>query len=127
MCLHLLLLCYKYHVVPAPSSVTLSSSPAIIFVGSNFTLTCSIELLEEVAKSEIQVMWTGPGGSSPTGVLAGSGTLYTSTITVTAYNTSDDGNYNCTASSTSSSNFLIGSGSSANITIDIGKSSFLES
>ena len=107
--------------------MTVSSSPATIFGGSNFTLTCSIELLEEVAKSVLQVMWTGPDGSSPTGVLAGSGTLYTSTITVTAYNTSDDGNYNCTASHTSSSNFLIGSGSSANITIDIGKSSFLGS
>ena len=106
--------------------MTVSSAPAIIFVSSNFTLTCSIELLEEVASGVmLQVMWRGPGCSSPTGVLAGSGTLYTSTITVTAYNTSDVGNYTCTASLTSSRNFLIGSGSSANIMIDIGKSLIL--
>ena len=90
--------------------MTVSSSPATVFVGSLFTLICSIELLEDVASGvSLQVMWTGPGGSTPTGTQNGAGASFTSTIFGTAAETSDGGNYICSASVISNGGFLISS------------------
>ena len=116
------LICFL-NVVYAPSSVNLSSSTTILFIGSSFTLTCFIELLEEVANGvTLQVVWTRPSGSTSTGTLTGHGTSYISNITVTARDTSDNGNYTCIASLVSSSDFLKNSATTtSSITIDIGK------
>ena len=101
--------------------MNVSTSPAAIFAGMSFTLTCSIELLEEVASDvTLQVMWTGPGGSTP-GTLAGSSMSYTSTISVTAAAMSGD-NYTCSASLVSSVSFLTSSTTTTDtITVGVGK------
>ena len=113
---------YSIPLVRAPSSVNVSTSPAAIFSGMSFTLSCSIEILEEVASGvSLQVMWTGPGGSTPTGTLAGSGTSYTSTISETAVVMSDN-NYTCSANLVSSVSFLTSSTTSTDtITVGVGK------
>ena len=113
---------YVFNLVRAPSSVNVSTSAAAIFAEMSFTLTCSIELLEEVASGvTLQVMWTGPSGSTPTGTLAGSGTSYTSTISTTAAALSGD-EYTCSSSLVSSVAFLTSSTTTAEtITIDVGK------
>ena len=113
---------YVFNLVRAPSSANVSTSPAAIFAGMSFTLTCSIELSEEVASGvSLQVLWTGPGGSTPTGTLAGSGTSYTSTISGTAVVMSGD-NYTCSASLVSSVSFLTSSTTSTDtITVGVGK------
>ena len=102
--------------------MNVSTSAAAIFAGMSFTLTCSIELLEEVASGvTLQVMWTGPGGSTPTGTLAGSSVYYTSTLSATAAAMSGD-KYTCSASLVSSVSFLTSSRTITNtITVPVGK------
>ena len=102
--------------------MNVSTSPAAIFAGVSFTLTCSIELLDEVASGvSLQVMWTGPGGSTPTGTLAGTGTSYTSTISETAAAISGD-NYTCSATIVTSVSFLTSSRTNTEIiTVGVGK------
>ena len=102
--------------------MNVSTSAAAIFAEMSFNITCSIELLEEVASGvSLQVMWTGPGGSTPTGTLAGSGMSYTSTISATAAAMSGD-NYTCSASLMSSVSFLASSTTSIDtITVDVSK------
>ena len=102
--------------------MNVSTSPAAIFAGMSFTLTCSIELLEEVASGvSLQVMWTGPGGSTHTGTLAGTGMSYSSNISATATALSGD-EYTCSSSLVSSVAFLTSSTTTAEtITIDVGK------
>ena len=102
--------------------MNVSTSPAAIFAGMSFNITCSIELLEEVESGvSLQVMWTGPGGSTPTGTLAGSVMSYTSNISETAAAMSGD-NYTCSASLMSSVSFLTSSTTSIDtITVDVGK------
>ena len=54
----------------------------MIYEGTTFTLTCSIELFEEMSNlMTLNVTWTGPAGAPLTGTLSGSGTSYTSTST----------------------------------------------
>ena len=80
-------------LVCPPSSVTVSSSPSVIYEGSTFTLTCSIKLFEEMSNLMIlNVTWTGPAGATLTGTLSGSGNSYTSTSTAIT-----PGNYTCSA------------------------------
>ena len=80
-------------IVRPPSSVTLSSSPSVIYEGTTFTLTCSIELLEVMSNSmTLNVTWTGSAGASLTGTLSGSGTSYTSTSMAVIV-----GSYTCSA------------------------------
>ena len=102
--------------------MNVSTSPAAIFAGTSFTLTCSIEVLEEVASGvSLQVMWAGPGGSNPTGTLAGTGMSYTSTISETAAAMSGD-NYTCSASLASSVSFLTSSRTITDtVTVGVGK------
>ena len=111
------------NVVYAPSSVSVSSSTTILFIGSSFTLTCFIELMEEMASGVIlQVLWTGPSGSISTGTLTGHDTSYISNITVNARDTSDNANYTCIASLVPATVFLKNSATTrSSITINIGK------
>ena len=75
---------------------------SVTLVGSPLTLTCSINLSAMLETGvQIEVLWTGPDGSTVSGGTApsGNGTLYTSELTLSSLNTSNAGtNYTCTAS-----------------------------
>ena len=91
-------------VVNPPSSVMVTSP--VTLVGSPLTLTCSV-ILSSMLETEIQVevVWTGPDGSTVPGgtTPSGSGTLYTSEFTLNSLSTSNAGtSYTCTASLTTS-------------------------
>ena len=85
--------------------MTVSSSPSVIYEGTTFTLTCSIDLFEEISNlTTLNVTWIGPAGATLPGTLSGSGTSYTSTSTA-----STSGNYTCSASLVDSHEHLISS------------------
>ncbi len=87
--------------------MTVSTSPPVIYEGLSYTITCSIELFEELINGvTLGVTWTGPGGSTPSDIVSGSGTSYTSTVSRTVARTSDGGNYTCTVRVLSSLNLL---------------------
>ena len=100
-------------IVHTPLSVMVSSPPPFIFTGSSLTLTCRIVLVEDkMSGVELEVVWTGPtdhltADTKPTGT----GTYYTSNLTITSLATSDAGTYTCTASLTSSLPFVQASNS----------------
>ena len=77
----------------------------VTLVGSPLTLTCSINLAAMLETGvQVEVVWTGPDGSTVSGGTApsGSGTLYTSELTLKSLSASDAGpSYICTASLTS--------------------------
>ncbi len=94
------------------------SSPSVLSVGSDLSLTCSISLNsgEVPTDGRLEVMWTLPNNSmimaatsGTSATLTGSGTSYNSTLTVTEVSTSDAGNYTCSARITSSNPFVISS------------------
>ena len=100
-------------LVRAPSSVMVSSPTNPILTGSSLTLTCTIMLVEDKINSvELEVVWTGPtdnltADTTPTGT----GTSYTSNLTITSLTASDAGTYTCTARLTSSQPLIMSSGS----------------
>ena len=82
-------------------------------------LTCSITLARAVPSDvTVEVVWTGPNGSSlsdgttPTGT----DTSYSSTLSLSSLMVSDAGTYNCTATLTSARPYLISSTSVAGYT-----------
>ena len=73
--------------------MTALSSPSVIYEGTTFTLTCSIELFEELSGlATLNVTWTGPAGATLTGTLSGSEASYISTSMADT-----PGNYTCSA------------------------------
>ena len=74
----------------------------VTLVGSPLTLTCSIMLAAMLETGvQVEVVWTGPDGSTVSGGTApsGSDTLYTSELTLNSLSSSDAGtSYTCTAS-----------------------------
>ena len=103
--------------VPSPS-VTLSHNPesGILRHGDNLTLTCTIQLDGAIDTGvDVTVLWTGPPGNissdNPTATMD-SGTVYESTVTFSSLETSDSGDYTCTAtvSPDPSSEFVAESG-----------------
>ena len=98
-------------LVPSPISVTVVSdlrSPVV--VGSNVSLTCTVELSPSVDVSvTVNTVWTGPAGFMATNTaqpVMGSTTTYTSTVMLNSFETSQSGQYNCTANISSTSSFL---------------------
>ena len=91
-------------VVPTPSTVTLTSSErnCAVIIGSDVTLTCTVELHSTVLGSEIFLL-TVDAQLSRDGIpltLAGpivTGTTFTYTIQLNSFGRSDSGNYTCTA------------------------------
>ena len=96
--------CCSLCVVSPPSSI-MARSP-VTLVGSPLTLTCSIMLTAMLETGvQVEVVWTGPEGSTVSGGTehSGNGTLYTSELTLTSLSFSDAGtSYTCTASLTTS-------------------------
>ena len=105
-------------VVPAvpPPSVSVTNSSGT-YAGTNFTLTCTIELRTAVdTQVVVNSTWRGPVGI-PTGtrVVAsaptGTGARYQTILMFRPLNTSDSGNYTCeaTVSPSPESQFISGS------------------
>ena len=93
--------------------MTVSNSSVI--VGSTVTLTCTVELSPAVdVPVTVNTVWTGPTGFSTTNTaqaMAGSTTTYTSTALVSSFGIYQSGNYNCTATVSSTFSFITGTGS----------------
>ena len=84
--------CCSLCVVSPPSSI-MARSP-VTLVGSPLTLTCSIMLTAMLETGvQVEVVWTGPEGSTVSGGTepSGNGTLYTSELTLTSLSFSDAG------------------------------------
>ena len=107
--------------------MTVSTSPPVIYEGMSYTITSSIELFEELINGvTLDVAWTGPGGSTPSDIVSGSGTSYTSTVSRTVARTSDGGNYTCTVRVLSSLNLLSSSRATSGFSvINVGKLNFV--
>ncbi len=107
--------------------MTVSTSPPVIYEGLSYTVTCSIELFEELINgATLGVTWTGPGGSTPSDIISGSGTSYTSSVSRTTARTSDGGNYTCTVRVLSSLYLLSSSSTICGFSvINVGKLNFL--
>ena len=90
--------------------MTVSSSQSVIYELTTFTLTCSIELFEEISNFMIlNVTWKGPAGATLTDTLSVSETSYTSTSTADT-----PGNYSCSARLVSNSEHLLSSSETIN-------------
>ena len=106
-------------LVPPPTSVTITSDPVspIQPVGSDVTLTCTVELSPAVnVEVAVGTVWTGPAGFMTTNTaqpVMGSTTTYTSTAMVSSFGRDKSGDYICvaTASPKPPSLFLTISGS----------------
>ena len=105
-------------VVPAvpPPSVSVTNSSGT-YAGTNFTLTCTIELRTAVdTQVVVNSTWRGPLGI-PTGTRVvssaptGTGARYQTILMFRPLNTSDSGNYTCeaTVSPSPESQFISGS------------------
>ena len=99
-------------VVPTPTSVILSPPyPGIIRpVGSAVTLTCTVEL-SPVVNIPVAVVteWSGPAGFMTTNTaqpIVGSTINYTSTTVIDSFGRDESGEYTCTATATTTSEFL---------------------
>ena len=114
--------------VPNPMVVAISSDPVspVRPVGSAVTLTCTVELSPAVDVPVIvNTVWTGPDGLTTTNTaqpVMDSATTYTSTAMVNSFGRDQSGVYNCTATVSSTSSFLTGSGSqSGTARVTVGK------
>ena len=121
--------CVKYllsllcPLVPPPTSVTITSDPVspIRPVGSDVTLTCTVELSAAVDVAvTVNTVWTGPAGFMTTNTaqpVMGTTTTYTSTAMVSSFGRDQSGDYICaaTVSPKPSSLFLIRGGSQLRI------------
>ena len=112
-------MCLFLAVSSAPDSVMLSSSissPILsASIGSTISLNCTVKL-NPLLNVEVNVAteWTGPAGFMITNTaqsVMGSTTTYISSVMVSSFGREQSGIYNCTATASSSSPFLIDSGS----------------
>ena len=117
-------------LVPAPTSVRVTSDQAnplaVRPIGSaTVTLTCTVELSPSVDVSvTVNTVWTGPDNLNTT-IMAqqmGSTTTYTSTAMVSSFGRDQSGNYTCTATVSSTSQFIMNSMASTQPTrVTVGK------
>ena len=107
--------------VPAPTSVTLSSSipnPIPPF-GSNVTLTCMVELGPAVdVPVTVNTILTTPDGYMNTSTaqsVVGSTTNYTTTFMISSFGRSNSGLYMCGATATSTNAYVSDSSSTSTV------------
>ena len=100
------------HLVTPPTAVTVTAAPddpSFVVEGHPLNLTCSIELSEAV-NIIVNTVWSGPSGTQFTTTTSVAtrmtATTYTSTATISSVETSDSGEYTCTATVSSTSPFL---------------------
>ena len=112
-----LMICYLIvmlsHSVPSPTAVTVTASPDGPFIvdGHPLSLTGTIKLSEAVNIAvTVNTVWSGPSGTQFTTTTSVASmvtaTTYTSTATISSVETSDSGEYTCTATVSSTSPFL---------------------
>ena len=115
-------------VVGAPTSVMVVPPSLSLSTGDTLSLTCSIMLASDVVSgTSLEVVWTLPYGSTimanSSGIsitLTGTGTSYTSTISLISLTASSAGTYTCSAALSSTIPLVTSSGStmgSNNLTI----------
>ena len=102
--------------VPDPSVVkVISDFESSIIVGSFTVLTCTVELSPAVdVPVTVSTVWTGPDGFMTANVaqpVMGSTTTYNSTAMVSSFGRDQSGVYTCTATVSSTSQYLTGSSS----------------
>ena len=97
--------------------MTVTNSP--VNVRFAVTLTCTVELSPSVdVPVTVNTVWTGPAGFSTTNTTqakTGRTTTYTSTAMVNSFGRAQSGNYNCTATISSSFSFITGTSSHSGI------------
>ena len=117
------------HLVPATTSVRVTSDQANPLaarpIGSAVTLTCTVELSPSVdVPVTVNTVWTGPDNFNRN-IMAqqmGSTTTYTSTAMVSSFGRDQSGNYTCTATVSSTSQFIMNSMASSPPTrVTVGK------
>ena len=113
-------------LISAPSlvvNVTSDQPNPIRPIGSNVTLTCTVVLAEYVERLTLNTVWTGPNGFSENGIAQrmGSTTTYTSTAMVSSFGRDHSGNYNCTATVSSTSSSIDISTKSSSTRVTVGK------
>ena len=113
---HEFLIAALTQIVPPPTAVTVTASPDDPFIVEDhpLNLTCSIELSDAVDIAvTVNTVWSGPSGTQFTTTTSVAtrmtATTYTSTATISSVETSDSGEYICTATVSSTSPFLIDS------------------
>ena len=95
-------------IVPSPSSITMVSSDrssrptSLPVLGSDVTLTCTLELNSAIVASEILLLMVSAQLSrdgTPLTLIGStaSGTTFTYTTQLNSFERSDSGNYTCTA------------------------------
>ena len=94
-------------------------------IGSNVTLTCTVELSSVVdVPVTVNTVWTGPAGFNTTNTaqpVIDTITTYVSIVVVRSFGREQSGNYNCTATLTFESPFVVPSGpKSGSVTITTG-------
>ena len=114
--------------VPPPVSVTVTSdpvSPIQPFIFPTVTLTCTVELSPAVdVPVTVNTVWTGPDGFMTTNTaqpVTGRTTTYTSTAVVSSFGRDQSGNYTCSATVTSNSQYLTDSSKSGSKNVTTGK------
>ena len=116
--------------LPDPNSVTMTSDPVspIQPVGSDVTLTCTVELTMSPAMDvpvTVNTVWTGPDRFMATNTaqpIMERTTTYTSTAMVSSFGRDQSGVYTCTANVSSTSSLIVGSGSqSGSARVTVGK------
>ena len=114
--------------VPPPVSVTVTSdpvSPIQPFISPDVTLTCTVELSPAVdVPVTLNTVWTGPDGFMTTNTaqpVVGSTTTYTSTAVVSSFGRDQSGNYTCSATVTSNSQYLTDSSKFGSKNVTTGK------
>ena len=113
-------------VVPAPTSVSVTSNPAspIRPIGSTVTLTCTVmwSLVGYDVSVTVNTTLTGPGIVGNVNRLVqrmGSTTNYTSTAVVSSFGRAQSGEYTCTATVTSP--FFTSNSASGTARVTVGK------
>ena len=119
---------YVCLVVGAPTSLIVAPPSSSLSTGNPLSLTCSIMLASEVVSgTSLEVVWTIPDGSTimanSSGIsitLTGTGTSYSSILSLTSLTALSAGTYTCSAALSSTIPFVTSSGStmgSNNLTI----------
>ena len=115
----------SFFVVPTPTVAIISNTTSPVSVGSDVTLTCTVDLDPVVdVPVTVNTVWTGPAGFVRTTTaqpVMGSTTTYTSTAMVSSFGRDQSGVYTCTATVNSTSSFIDGSMEFASTRVTVGK------
>ena len=92
---------YSFITVPAPGVVVTAAYTTPLYAGSSLTLTCNVTLDPNVDNNEnVTASWSGPSDITGERFLvtaaSGSGSTYTSNLTISSQADQDDGTYTCT-------------------------------